>query len=235
MIEIKPLASSSRGNCFRITDGVTPLLLELGISFKDIQKKLDFKTSDIQGCLVTHAHKDHSKSVLDATKAGLDVYLSKGTKDEIGVTGHRIKAIEAMKQFKIGTWTILPFDTVHDAPDSLGFLLANSPGEKLLFLTDTAYCKYRFNGLTHLLIECNHSRDILNKNVSAGKIPSAMKKRLMHSHMSLEVLKEFLKANDLSKVQEIWLIHLSDGNSDEARFKREVQSLTGKPVYVAQE
>jgi phosphoribosyl 1,2-cyclic phosphodiesterase len=49
----------------------------------------------------------------------------------------------------------------------------------------------------------------------------------------LEQVKEFLKANDLSKVQQIVLIHLSDGNSDEALFKTEIQKLTGKPVYVA--
>ena len=45
--------------------------------------------------------------------------------------------------------------------------------------------------------------------------------------------KELLKANDLSKVQQIWLLHLSDGNSDEKRFKREIQELTGKPTFIA--
>ena len=46
-------------------------------------------------------------------------------------------------------------------------------------------------------------------------------------------VKEFLRANDLSKVEEIHLLHLSDGNSDEARFKREIQELTGRVVMVA--
>jgi DNA-binding transcriptional MerR regulator len=59
-----------------------------------------------------------------------------------------------------------------------------------------------------------------------------MKKRLLRLHFSLENVKEFLRANDLSKVQEIWLLHLSDNNSDEERFKREIMELTGKVVYV---
>jgi hypothetical protein len=42
-----------------------------------------------------------------------------------------------------------------------------------------------------------------------------------------------LKANDLSKVQEIWLLHLSEQNSCEKRFKEEVQKITGKPTYIA--
>ena len=58
-------------------------------------------------------------------------------------------------------------------------------------------------------------------------------RRVMKSHMSIETAKEFLRVNDLSQVREIWLIHLSDGNSDAERFKREVAELTGKMVFVA--
>lgn len=233
MITISPLASSSRGNCYHITDGVTPLLLECGISFKDIRQGLDFKVSEIAGCLVTHQHKDHCKAVSDVMKAGIDVYMSAGTKDALGITGHRVKAVKAREQFKVGTWTILPFETEHDAVEPLGFLLANQVGDKLLFATDTYYVRYRFNGLSHIMVECNYAADILRANVEAGSVPTAMKNRLLESHFSLANVKEFLKANDLSQVQEIWLIHLSDGNSDAARFKREIQELTGKPVYVA--
>ena len=63
-------------------------------------------------------------------------------------------------------------------------------------------------------------------------MPPALKKRILKSHFSLENVKEFLKANDLSRVQEIWLLHLSDGNSDAERFKREIQELTGKMVFI---
>jgi len=66
----------------------------------------------------------------------------------------------------------------------------------------------------------------------AGLVPPALKKRILKSHFSLENVKEFLKANDLSRVQEIWLLHLSDGNSDAERFKREIQELTGKMVFI---
>jgi len=45
-------------------------------------------------------------------------------------------------------------------------------------------------------------------------------------------VKKFLQANDLSRVQEIWLLHLSDGNSNSERFKREVKEISGKPVYI---
>lgn len=233
MIEIRVLASGSKGNCYHVTDGSTPLLIECGISFKDIRKKLNFNTSGIAGCLVTHEHKDHSKGLSELLKAGIECYMSPGTAKAIGIKHHRIKKVQPKKQFKLGTWTVLPFDVQHDTSEPVGYLLMNEQREKLLFATDTYYIRYRFPGLTHIMIECNYSLPILIENIEAGRVPRAMKTRLLRSHFSLENVKEFLKANDLSKVQEIWLIHLSDNNSDEARFKREIQELTGKMVIVA--
>lgn len=238
MIEIKAFASGSKGNCYRIDDGSTPLLLECGIPFREIQQKLGFTVSELAGCLVTHEHLDHCKAAIDITRAGIDTYMSAGTawalaeKTTRSFAGHRVKIVRAKEQFKIGTWTILPFETQHDAAEPLGFLLANGR-EKILFATDTYYVKYRFQGLTHLMIECNYVLDILEANIANGSVPVAMKRRILRSHMSLESLKGFLTANDLSQVQEIWLLHLSDNNGDARRFKREIQELTGKPVYIA--
>ncbi len=233
MIEIKPLGSSSAGNAYHITDGYTALLLEAGIRYKDIQRALNFQTTKIAGCLISHEHGDHCKAVADIVKAGIDVYASQGTLDALGLSSHRAKRIRAKQQFRIGTWTILPFDVQHDVSEPLGFLLANQAGEKLVFITDSYYCRYRFPGLTHVMLECNYSMQILDQNIESGRVPAVMKKRLLRSHFSLENVKDFLRANDLSSAQEIWLLHLSDNNSDEGLFKREIQELTGKPVFVA--
>ncbi|KIL46184.1 MBL fold metallo-hydrolase [Jeotgalibacillus campisalis] len=233
MIEIKVLGSSSRGNAYHISDGRTSLLLEAGIKFRDIQRKLNFKTSDIAGCLISHEHGDHRLGLKEVLRAGIDVYMSPGTAEAIGENHHRINKVEAKKPFKVGTWTILPFDVQHDVSEPFGFLLQNDVGEKLLFATDTYYIKYKFKDLTHIMIETNYSLDILKENIASGRVPKIMKKRLMQSHFSLENALGFFKANDLSKVQEIWLLHLSDNNSDEELFKREVQKVTGKIVKVA--
>ncbi len=179
------------------------------------------------------SHADHCKAAADLMRAGVDVYMSAGTAEALKLTGHRLRIVRALERVQIGSWKVLPFDTVHDAKEPLGFLLA-SGAEKLLYLTDSAYCKYRFRGLTRILIECNHSLDILQANVESGAVPAAMKRRVMRSHMSLDTVKGFLKANDMSRVREIHLIHLSDGNSDAERFKGEIQALTGKPVWVAE-
>ncbi len=232
MIEITALASSSKGNCYRVTDGHTPLLLECGINYREIQKGFEFRMSEVTGCLVTHEHGDHCKSIKDVLKAGINCYMSAGTAEAIGIDHHRVKKVSAKKQFTLGTWTVLPFDVQHDVSEPLGFLLANQAGERLLFATDTYYIKYRFQGLTHLMVECNFSEKILQENILSGRVPEVMRDRLRASHFSLENVKGFVKANDLSKVQEIWLLHLSDTNSDENLFKNEIRAATGKMVII---
>ncbi len=83
------------------------------------------------------------------------------------------------------------------------------------------------------MIGCNYDLALLNANIEAGTFEREGKARLMHSHASLETVKQMLRANDLSLVQAIWLLHLSDSNADAERFKREIQELCGKPTYIA--
>lgn len=235
MIEVQCLASGSSGNCYRITDGESPLLLDCGIPWRQIQQDLNFQASALSGILVSHEHMDHCRAVKNAVRSGVTCYASKETAEALGVSGHRVKIVRQLEQFRIDLWTVLPFDTVHDAAGSIGFLLAHKRGDKLLYLTDTAYCKYRFKGLTHILVEANYSLDILRQNVIDGSVPTELKNRLLKTHMGLETVKGFLRDNDLGRVREIWLLHLSSENSNSARFKREIQALTGKMVYVAGE
>lgn len=233
MIDIQCLGSSSAGNAYRITDGHTPLLLEAGFPFKQLQRALNFRLQDIAGCLITHEHLDHSKAAPDLMRAGINIYCSQGTADARQLAGHRLKIIKSLQPITIGTWSILPFDIQHDVEEPLGFLMANTAGDKLVFLTDTYYCRHLFKDLTHIMVECNYSLDIVNQRVAAGHLHPGQKKRLLRSHFGLEHVKDFLKANDMSRVEEIWLLHLSDGNSDAERFKREIQETTGKLVRVA--
>ena len=233
-MDIKVLASGSAGNCYCVSDGLTPLLLECGISVKQIRQGLGFGLTQVAACLVSHEHQDHAKAVADVLRAGVEVYTSPGTIEALGLEHHRLRPVKSKDTFRIGSWTIKAFETQHDAQEPLGFLLhSNVTGERLLYATDTYYIRYKFPSLTHIMVECNYAADILYENVKRGSVPEVLKNRLLTSHFSLENVKEFLKANDLGQVREIWLLHLSDGNSDAERFKQEVMQLTGKPTYIA--
>ena len=228
-MEIKVLASSSKANCTYISDGNTALLLDAGLRLREVRKALNFQVSSLSAVLASHQHLDHCRGIPDLIKSGVDCYVNQATADSLGLTSHRLKIISAMQQFDISSWTVLAFDLVHEV-ESLGFLLTNGSGEKLAYITDSAYCPYRFNGLTHIAIECNYSERILKANKS---ISSYLRQQIVRNHFSLKNVKDFLKANDISKVQEIFLLHSSDANSNAEMFKREIQELTGKPTFIA--
>ena len=230
MIEIKVLASSSKGNCYLINDHHTKILIECGIPIKQIREGLGFRLSEVAACLISHEHKDHCKAIKEVMRAGIDIYAIYYPSD----IGEQYRWYHANfgQQFNIGTFTIRTFELQHDVPNTGYLIYSNATKDKLLYITDSYYCKYKFSGLTHIMLECNHSYDILDRNVENGSLPLAMKKRLMQSHFSLENVKKFLLANDLSKVKEIYLLHLSDGNSDAELFKSEIQKITGKVVIV---
>lgn len=232
-MDIKILASGSTGNAYIVSDGSTSLLLDAGIPLRAIQVGSGFRVGQLSGCLITHAHGDHSKAAKALARFGIDVYTSAGTIEACGLTGHRIKPVRALEEFRVCTFQVLPFDVDHDAPEPLGFLLTSAAtGEKLLYFTDTYFVRYRFTGLTHIMAECNYSKEGLEHSVREGYIPIERVPRLMKRHMSLEHLLEMLQSNDLRDVRQIYLLHLSADNSEEDRFRREVQCLTGAEVYV---
>ena len=55
-MKIKVLASSSSGNSYLLSSGDQGLLLDAGIPFRNIQKALNFKATELMGCLITHEH-----------------------------------------------------------------------------------------------------------------------------------------------------------------------------------
>ena len=227
------IASGSSGNAYSVSDGKTTLLLDAGKPIQAIKTALNFRVHELDGCLITHEHGDHVKAAAALAKAGIDIYASRGTIEAARLAGHRIHQVKALEAIQIKTFTVLPFDVQHDAQEPLGFLITSiATGEKLLYFTDTYYVKYRFDGLTHIMGECNYSSDIVKENVDDGIIASKLAARVFLSHMSIETFIGFIKANDMSKLRQVYLLHLSDNNSDADKFKSEIQALTGAEVYV---
>ncbi len=230
-MRLKVLASGSYGNCYILESPTGTLLFECGIHWKEIQKGLNFDLSKVVGCLVTHEHKDHSKAIREVMTMGVNIYLSKGTIEALNIpVDSNYRAIHAHlgAQIDFCDFTVLSFATEHDCKDPRGFLVQYRPtNEKLLFLTDSYYCKYRFQSLNYIMIECNYIKETLDWNIENGYIHEAMKPRLLRSHFSLENVKEFLKANDLSQCREIILLHQSNQNADASKMIKEIADITG--------
>lgn len=228
-MDIKIIASGSSGNAYLIGDGKTRLLLDAGIPFKRIQIGCGFRTSSIDGCLVTHRHGDHAAAIPKLLQRGITVYSNA----DVAGLYPGVQSVEARREFRIGTLRILPFEAEHDVPCYGYQVTSEETGEKLVYITDSAYVRYTFTGLTHIMIEANYAQEIMIENVRDERVPLSLAARVMGTHMSIETLLDLLQANDMSKVRQIYLLHLSDGNSDAAAFRRQVQQETGAEVYIA--
>lgn len=237
-MKLTVLNSNSRGNCYILQNDTEALVIECGVRFAEVKKALDFNISKVVAVLVSHEHGDHAKAVNDALNAALPVCTSNGTIDALiakgQIKGSRLPiAVPCKNTFQCGNFKIMPFDVQHDCAEPYGFLIHHPETGYILFATDTYYIKYNFPNLSHILIECNYSAEILNENYREGKTIKHVRDRVIQSHMSLDACKELLRSNDLSQVRNIILLHLSSDNSDSEQFLKEIKGATGKRVFIA--
>lgn len=223
MLKVDHIASGSSGNAILIEDGVTSILLDCGISYANLSRRVNI--SELAGCIVTHEHADHCKSWRDLALRGVRLYASAGT----------IRALFADWRFKllgyekthIGSFVVERFDTVHDAAEPIAVLCKSTVTDaRALYVTDTQRINFLPERITHLIVECNYHE--LALDVMTNEF---LKERIRRSHMSLETLEIWLKKIDRSHLREIHLVHLSDANSDSALFQRRVQQITGVATY----
>lgn len=238
MSKIYCLGSGSKGNSYAIDDGRSVLLLEAGLPASRILSGYRELLPRVAGCLITHEHSDHAKGVAELARRGIDLYLSQGTKE--GLSGvrnpfalHTVRAYDSFRLYEHGNplWTILPWEAQHDAAEPLGFLIQScTTGEKILFATDTCYIPNTFRGLHVIMVECNYSREHMQRAIDQGYTDPRLLQRLESSHFGLHNVKAMLAANDLSQVSHIYLLHVSYNNGDKRGFETTIRAMTGIPV-----
>ena len=176
---------------------------------------------------------DHLTAAPDLLKMYMPVFMSGMTAElgKIDKWSPTLRLAEEGKAIHIKKWIIQPFDTQHDAPGSLGFLIKHREEDiTLCYAPDTGFLRYVFPNLNVLLVEANFIEDLIDaRKDELGE----RYLRVRETHMGLDRLKSYLQKVDKTCLRQIVLLHLSDSNSDEARMKKEIHALTGAEVSVA--
>jgi phosphoribosyl 1,2-cyclic phosphodiesterase len=229
-MKFKQHYSGSAGNLYEIiASNGKRLLIDAGVRWKkEVLPALKFKLNGIEACLFTHSHQDHCKAIRGVKKAGIDIYASGGTLEKLKIdTGRKVTAVRNKDLIRLKSFEVLCFDTIHDAPEPLGFVIREkSTGEYLLFITDTKCVKQRFKyAFSIVALECSFNGEYLAEKVAAEKINESLAKRLLDSHLEerecLRYLQEFC---DLAVCREVHLLHLSANNIHKERIKNEFES-----------
>jgi phosphoribosyl 1,2-cyclic phosphodiesterase len=233
-MELKVINSGSSGNAYLLGTKDSALLIECGVKFQQIKEASDFNLLSIVGCVVTHEHLDHSKSVRQVMQCGIPIATSRGTYEALKLT-------EDLKDFEIGhaqsvwisrSWKVSALSVEHDAREPLAFLIENDLCGRVLFITDTYIFRYKIPKVDHLIIEANYDETIVDE-LTKSKGTDYVNSRRFKSHMSFQTAIETIDRLDRSNLKNIVLIHLSDQVSNEKKFKEETEQRFGIPTTVA--
>lgn len=222
------IGSNSSGNAYALKSSTgCILLIEAGCNIKDVKRAIDYDLNNVSGLVCSHSHGDHAFYLRNFLDAGITCFASDETLQVKNLRiHHRAREIMPNARFVSGEYKIKPFAVNHDVP-CFGFLISHPEMGTCVFLTDTYYCDYTFPGVNQYIIEANHDVELL-----AGD-KEFLQRRIAQSHMNLDTCRALLAANDLSKVNNIVLIHLSNRNSDAIRFRNDIAASTGKNVFIA--
>jgi len=254
-MKLTVLGSGSTGNAVLIVAGNTRVLVDAGLSAKEITRRFAMMGEDIQrldGILMTHEHGDHAGGlrVLLST-VDCPVYISAQTHDayisekfnvaneeprrRVKALRDRVEQIESSRDFRIGEIDFHPFTIPHDAVDNFGFT-ATHQGVKIATLMDfghmTTLVTERLRGCAAIVIESNHSRDMLK---ACDNYPWELKQRILSrlGHLSNEDLAEWLKHGFDGCARYIVLAHLSQraNNPYLAKINAEVALYERAPLF----
>ena len=227
-LAICSIASGSSGNSYLVRTQNTAVLVDAGISGKQISQglgALGLTMKDLSALLVTHEHSDHIRGLKPASRAsGACVYASPGTLGAIPFSGEleRTECILPGDELLIGDLTIKCFPTSHDAAEPLGFCF-RAAGRQISIVTDTGIitnaCYQHIKEADILVLESNHDESMLRM----GRYPWFLKQRILseRGHLSndaaanalLEVLREEAELTGQTKSRLVLLAHLSKENN----------------------
>ncbi len=226
-MELLCLGSSSKGNSYLLSNGQEAVALEAGIPFKEVKKATGWNIGGVRGCLVSHKHADHSGRAHEFARAGIPVL---GPGDIFSIPHNKNMPVQPGKGYSLGRFKVVPFEVPHDVT-TFGYVITHPDSGRILFLTDTYMMEHKVKDVDHLLIECNYSHEILEKNIDEGKVHPAERERLLYTHMELDTT--ILTAGMIPDLKTIVLLHLSDRNSDEKLFTERVIAATGVKTVAA--
>jgi len=255
-MKLTVLGSGSTGNTVLIVAGETRVLVDAGLSAKEIVRRLALVGEDVyrlDGVLVTHEHGDHAGGLRVLLRSvDCPVYLSPETHDayvsERSLSNEeprkrtralrdRVEQIQSSKDFRIGEIDFHPFTIPHDAVDNFGFT-ATHQGVKIATLMDfghiTTLIRERLRGCAAIVIESNHSRDMLK---ACDVYPWELKQRILSrlGHLSNEDVADWLRDGFDGAARFIVLAHLSQraNNPYLAKISAEVALQERYPLFHA--
>lgn len=203
---LKCIATGSNGNCYILTsDSGKHLILDAGVPISEIKQGLDYDIEKVEGCVISHSHKDH---VLSANKI-----------EYFSPVWHPYLSENKREHTHIGEFDIQTFFLPHDA-ENRGFIIKVG-NQTICYMTDFEYCQYNLSSLniSTMIISLNYQEDMIEE---IGE----HERHVIKDHSEEKTVIEILKQN-VKSLKNVILIHMSnsgylDRNVAMERIRKEI-------------
>jgi len=232
------LASGSRGNAVFVESGDTRLLIDAGLSARELSRRLGqigVSPDSLDAVLVTHEHRDHCQGLGPmARRYSLPVYIHPETLKALGDIGQlpEIREFDTASTISLRDLEIDAFPITHDAANTVGFTFTGSDG-KIGLATDlgktTRLVQQRLQHCRVLIVESNHDEEMLLQ----GPYPWPLKQRVRstHGHLSNRDAAQLLGDVLWEGLEGVFLAHLSETNNQpQLAFRHARDILTRQTV-----
>lgn len=212
-MQFECLCTGSTGNCYLVNLGSGWIILDAGCNINRIEKNINL--NEVKFAFLSHNHHDHDKSINELQKRKIKV-----------VFGNLVDDFTQVDE------SLFIFPVEHGETRCGGCIIQEGK-ECVLYITDFNLCKWDLSDFkfTSIIIECNYIRN----NVLSKENSYVRTRENIYRHHSMESTIEFLKTLNLSKCEEIYLIHMSQLLGDRLTMGATVYSEFLIPVGVCEQ
>jgi len=234
-LQVCILGSGSKGNCTYVESPEARILLDAGLSAREIARRLQQigrSPETLDGVLISHEHLDHIQGVGALVRRyKVPVYTNPGTWQR---SHHVVGTVEDVRAFTTGTPFLVkdllidPFSLPHDAEDPVAFRLSWRQRVAAV-VTDLGYpsqlVRERIKGCQLLILEANHDDSMLK----AGPYPWPLKQRISgkSGHLSNTQASQLLHDVLHDELEHVVLAHLSEINNVPDLARLTIQEVLG--------
>lgn len=223
------LASGSSGNCTLIRNSGSALMIDAGLSAKEIRRRMENAEGaleEVAGICISHEHSDHVSGLATLHQQHrIPVYANRGTSEGMqrrtGLKDVPCRIFSTGQPFTVGSFSVDPFSVPHDAYEPVGFIVS-ADGVNIGVVTDmgiaTNVIRSRLRDCRALVVESNHDTALLRDS----RRPAHLKQRIAsrQGHLSNEAAAQLLAEIAGPQLDTVFLAHLSaDCNRGELALK----------------
>jgi len=217
---IASINSGSNGNCYYVGNSEEAILVDAGISCREIEKRLarlSLSMASVKALFISHEHGDHIRGVeVLSKKYRLPVYITNKTLNNcrLNIQEELVRNFEAYKPVRMGNIFVTAFPKKHDAADPHSFIVSGN-GVNIGVLTDIGFaCDHvtaAFQQCHAVFLESNYDEESLEN----GSYPYYLKKRIQSDigHLSNAQALQLFKSKKADFLSHVFLCHLSHENN----------------------